>query len=301
MNFRMLQYFIDITECKSISMAAQKNYITQQSMSKQLKNIEQYYGRPLFKRTTPLQLTEYGQLVYEAAIMMRDIHLKLRRDLDSLDEVSSITIGNVYSEAPPFLSALITIFSSRVNGKCSLNLIQNCLSVPESNPDLIFSTEISVEGYNSIELLNDRIVVAISPQLLQKSYNSSLQEKLSMLKGDSPLDVLNDIPFVALASSSSSMLIADNAISKLMHDKHIKVVTKTNSMEYIYSLCVNGQQAIIVNEHFFRSFSNDNNDILIYPIENLPEIHMYLYYREASFDNAYVKEFIDLTKKFFGK
>nr|MCR5784120.1 LysR family transcriptional regulator [Eubacterium sp.] len=170
MNFRTLQYFIDIADAGSISAAAQKNYITQQSMSKQLKNIEDYYGKTLFKRSSPLKLTKEGRLVYDAALKIIETQNSLLDDLNPDDTSHTITIGNVYSEAPPFLADLLSKFSESTGGKCSLKVVQNCLTDLDVSCDLIFSTEYNSNGYKKIKLLDDRLVCVVSKKLIKKIY-----------------------------------------------------------------------------------------------------------------------------------
>ena len=48
MELRVLRYFITIAEEGSISKAAEKLMITQPTLSRQLKNLEQELGEPLF-------------------------------------------------------------------------------------------------------------------------------------------------------------------------------------------------------------------------------------------------------------
>ena len=48
MELRVLRYFITITEEGSISKAAEKLMITQPTLSRQLKDLEQELGEPLF-------------------------------------------------------------------------------------------------------------------------------------------------------------------------------------------------------------------------------------------------------------
>ena len=50
MELRVLRYFITIAEEGSISKAAEKLMITQPTLSRQLKDLEQELGEPLFIR-----------------------------------------------------------------------------------------------------------------------------------------------------------------------------------------------------------------------------------------------------------
>ena len=61
MELRVLRYFITIAEEGSISKAAEKLMITQPSLSRQLKDLEQELGEPLFIREHIKSLNKENQ------------------------------------------------------------------------------------------------------------------------------------------------------------------------------------------------------------------------------------------------
>lgn len=68
MDIKKLQYIITISECKSISKAAEKLYISQSGLNQQLNKIEKELGTVLFERTThSLKITEAGRIMVRYA------------------------------------------------------------------------------------------------------------------------------------------------------------------------------------------------------------------------------------------
>lgn len=61
MGLRVLRYFITIAEEGSISKAAEKLMITQPTLSRQLKDLEQELGEPLFIREHIKSLNKENQ------------------------------------------------------------------------------------------------------------------------------------------------------------------------------------------------------------------------------------------------
>ncbi len=61
MELRVLRYFISIAEEGSISKAAEKLMITQPTLSRQLKDLEQELGEPLFIREHIKSLNKENQ------------------------------------------------------------------------------------------------------------------------------------------------------------------------------------------------------------------------------------------------
>ena len=67
MEFLGLQYFCTIVQEGSISKAAERLYITQQSLSGYISRLEQRYGCTFFERRPKLKLTNAGELFYAFA------------------------------------------------------------------------------------------------------------------------------------------------------------------------------------------------------------------------------------------
>ena len=63
MELRVLRYFITIAEEGSISKAAEKLMITQPTLSRQLKDLEQELGEPLFIREHIKSLNKENQAI----------------------------------------------------------------------------------------------------------------------------------------------------------------------------------------------------------------------------------------------
>jgi DNA-binding transcriptional LysR family regulator len=81
-SIRQLRYFVDIAECGSFTGAAENLFIAQSALSRQIKELEQHLGTPLFERTARQpRLTPAGQAFYERA----------RRLLVELDKTERLT------------------------------------------------------------------------------------------------------------------------------------------------------------------------------------------------------------------
>ena len=68
MDFRSLRYFAEVARQKSFTLAAQKLFVTQPTLSRQIAELEDELGQTLFIRTTRrLELTEKGVNLYRQA------------------------------------------------------------------------------------------------------------------------------------------------------------------------------------------------------------------------------------------
>ncbi|WAH37983.1 LysR family transcriptional regulator [Alicyclobacillus dauci] len=93
LNLHHLFLFSQVVEYQSFSVAARSLNMTQPSVSLQIKSLERTLQIALFERSGPqLQLTDAGQVVYDAAKKILAIELNLKR---ALEELHSGKIGHV--------------------------------------------------------------------------------------------------------------------------------------------------------------------------------------------------------------
>lgn len=77
MELRELKYFLAVAQTGSISAAADSLYITQPSLSRQMKNLETEAGGELFERgSRRITLTERGKLLKKRAEEMLELYDK---------------------------------------------------------------------------------------------------------------------------------------------------------------------------------------------------------------------------------
>jgi LysR family transcriptional regulator, benzoate and cis,cis-muconate-responsive activator of ben and cat genes len=112
MELRQLRYFIAVAEEMNITRAAERLHMTQPPLSRQIQDIEESVGLPLFERgSRPLKLTEAGRLFYTHAqrlVGQADELVPLTRRLAQLAE--RIVIGFVPSTLYGALPEVIRTF-----------------------------------------------------------------------------------------------------------------------------------------------------------------------------------------------
>lgn len=74
MLIRNIEFFVEVSKCKSISEAAKKLYISQQTLSSAIQNLERDLGIALFERSsTGISITEKGKEFLSDAIKILNI------------------------------------------------------------------------------------------------------------------------------------------------------------------------------------------------------------------------------------
>ena len=113
MEIRTLRYFLEIAREGNMTRAAERLHITQPTLSKQIKDLEEELGKKLFIRhSTSLSLTDEGLLLRERAEDILDIVNKTEEEFAHLDEITGgdIYIGAAESHLIGFLGQRIKAF-----------------------------------------------------------------------------------------------------------------------------------------------------------------------------------------------
>lgn len=94
MEFRVLRYFLTVAKEGSMTAAADFLHVTQPTLSRQLKDLEQELGKKLFIRSShSIILTDEGMLLRKRAEEIVDMVDKLEAEFSSMEETIS---GDVY-------------------------------------------------------------------------------------------------------------------------------------------------------------------------------------------------------------
>ena len=97
MRIDYLIYFLNVTQTRSINISAKQLYISQQSLSRAIKTLEEEIGAPLLKRHYyGVELTEVGEIVSEYAGRIVKEHYAMRKSLlPYLEPVSEAFTGRL--------------------------------------------------------------------------------------------------------------------------------------------------------------------------------------------------------------
>ena len=201
LNLKHLRYFWSVASLGSITKASEALFLTPQTISGQLRDLEQSIGEKLFEREgRNLVLTETGRLVFSYADEMFQLGLELQDVIDGQTPGTTITVKVGVAMIVPKLLAYRVLEPVYQMGE-SINLI--CHEAPLV--DLL--ADLSVHKLDAV--LSDS---PINPSLNIRAYNHSLggsgitffavPEQVEKLKENFPAS-LNGFPFLMPSHSSS--------------------------------------------------------------------------------------------------
>lgn len=116
MEFRVLEYFLVVAEEENITKAAQRLYISQPTLSRQLMQLEEELEVKLFKRSNhKINLTKEGMLLKRRAEELVELSEKTKKELiqNEKELVGEIFIGSEELRSVKELAKIIKLFHKK--------------------------------------------------------------------------------------------------------------------------------------------------------------------------------------------
>lgn len=230
MNTSYLRTFIEVINLKNISKAAEKLFVTQPAVSKQLQLLEKDFGAELFKKNgREIIPTEEGYLLYKYAKNVLNeenkIYSLIRRDDDKL--YGNLTVYTSSMPADYYIHDLIIEFG---------NLYKDVsYTIKKIDSDMVFKN--IEEGFTSfgftgtpsknkriknICIAEDEVVIVASSEKM-KEFDS----------GKINLDKLLDQRFILREKGSATLQIFENYLNKKrikLNDLNIVIQAEDNEI-----------------------------------------------------------------------
>jgi LysR family cyn operon transcriptional activator len=113
MELRQLRYFVEVGRLKSYSLASKSLYITQSTISQQIRKLEEELGVELLTRDTRhVALSDYGEQFYPHAVKIleeAEVSVDKIRDVKNL-YAGTLSVGSTYSFGPLLMQTILDFY-----------------------------------------------------------------------------------------------------------------------------------------------------------------------------------------------
>jgi len=296
MNFLQLEYFVLVAETGSFSIAAEKAFTTQSSVSKQIHSLEEELGTSLFYRTASVPLTPSGQIFLPHAQKLLHVYADMRSaaiDFRAMMD-ETIHLAGISFMTPYRITDIITEYL-KDNPQIKLRITErstqgqlDMLKNKEIDIGIIFSSGQHLHSYNTVTLCSDELVLLVSR--LHHLADSCDEIDLESLKDET----------IALLSPNVDMVLRDYILSlcqkELIYPHLLNLDTWISSIgEYLAKkMCV----SIIPKR--IAQFYYSGNEIVIIPIRGRPTLDLTLVHRKEPLSAA-KKQLIESIKNSFSE
>ncbi|QVW24383.1 LysR family transcriptional regulator [Pseudomonas hormoni] len=174
LSTRQLRYFVEIAECGSFSAAAERLFIAQSALSRQIKDMETRLQTPLFERTARLpRLTAAGEAFLPRA---RNLLSELTKASEMATQVGNGELGTLrlsHSSTVPMSGRLLRGISDYLSQHVGVSMDIAKLS-SEAQLEALADNRLDVgllrlpvlrqrEGVQIVPLYSERLLLAVPP------------------------------------------------------------------------------------------------------------------------------------------
>lgn len=259
MNFLNIEYFLVAAKELNFSKAAEKLYISPQSLSTHIAKLENELGVDLFYRDHPMRLTYAGEILERCG---KEILNKKVQILDELRDIADskrgkLSIGISHTRGLVFLPLVLPRFHREYPGvemkilEAPTSKLDNALANGEI--DLMISlTPFSNENVESVELCKEEILMLIPDEILNEYFPDNQDEVLDRLRKNLDFQLIKDCPFLMLHTENRVRVIADRVLNQKLVKPNI--LLEVENIETLLELSRRGM-GITFYPHSLQSYS----------------------------------------------
>ena len=240
MNIRHLKIFIMVANCNNMSLAADRLFISQPSVSQAIKEIEDYYEIKLFERLSKkLYITENGKLLLKYARHIVSSFEDMEKELKNSSEKISLTIGATITVGTCMINDILTKIKNK-NSKIDVKVVINNSSdieklILESNLDIgILEGKINNKDIIKTPIYRDELILVAGKT--NKFYKREYIE-IKELEGQN---------LILREEGSGSREIFDNVLKE--NNIHINEKMTSTDTEAIKNLVIEGHGLAVLSK-----------------------------------------------------
>ena len=307
MNFRNLQYFLRTAEEKNITRAAQKLYISQQSLSGHIAKLEEELGVSLFERGGELTLTYAGERLYLLAQRICSLEQEILRETGEISDRrrGRLRLGISYTCGRAILPRLLPDFRAG-HPQVEISLMEGnhqklneWLAAGEIDV-LLGYAPIDVPGAVVYPLLQERLFLACPRSITERVFGAEAER--SRREGWRELDIhaLAGCPFILLKSGNRIRTMFDSYLQK--KDFMPEVLLETENIETAFALAGQGMGITVYPELFLNTLhaaESTEIDLLPLPADDTTGT-LAVAFLEKGYHAPAVLDFITLCRQMSG-
>lgn len=208
MNYVSLKYFIIVADELNITKAAQRLYISQQSLSEHISKLEKEYGVKLFERSPRLKLTYAGRCMLRFAEQAVNLDNEMCAQMTDIAQKrkGSISVGMPPAHGRAMAPDILASFHSRypdvdlhLSIDNSTRLVRHVL---DGNLDLAicFNYDAVSPRLERTHYIDDRFCLIIPESILRENFKLTPKE---LFNGEFQPSMLSSAPIVVSTGQSA--------------------------------------------------------------------------------------------------
>jgi len=273
MTLYNLYIFLEIVKDMNLHVTAERLFVSQQSLSVHIKQIESYYGVTLFERKPKFKLTKNGEELRKEAklIMNSDRRLKLMFNKDNGNTSGVLRIGCSMVRSRVYMPKVLSIFNAKYPGVSIQFVRYNGFKedyLHTGKADIVIGHQLQeTEDTDYISLFPVASGVSVHDRWIDQYVGRDRKEEFieNARRGLDIKDLPADTQFVMTKGEGRNYLFSN--FPEMKH-RAILYVNPTATAELL-DLCLEGEYVFLFSmvymNYLKKSFPEEMRDIHIFP------------------------------------
>ena len=304
LNFLHLKYFLMVAEELNITRAAERLYISQQSLSNHIANMERELNVKLFTRSPKLSLTYAGDQLVQTATAILDLHSQFLTKVGDINRhyLGTLRVGISHTCGLALLPQILPLFREEFPlVEFSLfegNSIQLETELSHGRVDLIICFQpIILEGVKTVPLTEQKLMLVVPRSLTDQLEHS--EELRSRFAQGADISAFQDQSFILIKKGNRTRNIIDNYFNR--YNFRPKLILETENTVTTLAMAKAGVGIIICPELFLRAFpsaTSSREEVDIFPLSDPSTFSkLVVGYRADRYLSHFGERFIDLAQE----
>lgn len=312
MNFLNLEYFLVVAEEQNITRAAQRLYISQQSLSNHIRRLEKDFDTKLFERTPTMSLTYSGKKLARAAEQILAIKRQVTVEIDDINHHrrGNIRVGISHTRGrvllpdilPGFKKAYPYVELSVVEG----NTVELCDRISHGEIDLMIDfAPIMVSDIITVPIMTERLFICIPKWIIKEHFPGLSSDMIAAKMAAAAVDDFIGYPFLMMTPGNQVRIMLD----KLFVQEGLipRIALETENIETLLALCIKGMGITFYPELFVRNLGLpfkqpvENGEVSFFPLSDpITMGQLVIGYRQNMYVSDVTRNFIDFVQTTYG-
>lgn len=308
MNFLHLKYFLLVAEELNITRAAERLYISQQSLSNHIANMERELGVKLFTRSPKLSLTYAGGMLVETATQILNLQSQYLSKVGDINHqyMGVLRVGISHTCGLALLPEILPRFQEEFpRVEFSLfegNSTQLEDELSHGRLDLIICFQpITLEGVETVPLAEERLILVVPKSFTDTTFGGKAPEMRTQFSVNANISAFQSFPFVLIKRGNRTRTILDQYFSR--HFFNPKISLETENTVTTLAMARAGIGITICPELFLRAIyisaaGNPTEELDLFPLSDLTTTNQLVAgYRQDRYLPHFAERFIDITRE----
>ncbi len=260
MNFHNLEYFSVVAEEMNMTRAAERLFISQQSLSSHIRHLESILGVKLFFRTPRLQLTYAGQRLLLSARRILDIRRQIVQEMDDINHQrrGELRVGISHTRGRVFLPRLLPEFCQSHPGIDVRVTEGNSRQLEEwlqhGHIDLVVGfAPILLAEAESRSILSERLFLVVPKKIMADLYGDKAATMARQFATGVDVASFQTCPYLMMSTGNRTRTIFDRYMESI--GIPVQVLLEMESIETLFSLACEGMGITVYPEMFISGLS----------------------------------------------